>query len=89
VWFGLKREPLRGERFQIIRLGPGEGLFFGSFFWFGLKREPLRGERFLSFGWGPGQGWGLFGFLRGCWGLLMPDKGGGTAGAAAELFSSF
>jgi hypothetical protein len=29
------------------------------------------------------------GFVRGCWGLLMPDKGVGTAGVAAELFSSF
>ena len=29
------------------------------------------------------------GFVRGCCGLLMPDKGVGTAGVAAELFSSF
>jgi hypothetical protein len=31
----------------------------------------------------------LFGFFRGCWGLLMPDNGGCTASAAADLFSSF
>ena len=54
VWVGLRREPLRGERFPVVLLGPGAGL---GIVWVELKREPLRGERFPIIWLGPGAGW--------------------------------
>ena len=63
VWYGR-----RSGRFILIVLVLG-------LFRVGLRSEPLRGERFPIILLGPGAGSGLFGFFRGCWGLLMPDNG--------------
>jgi hypothetical protein len=65
----------------------------GSFvvFFFGWIEERAAPRRTFPIIWlWPGAGlWVCLGFVRGRWGLLMPDKGVGTASVAAELFSSF
>ena len=63
-------------------------VIFGVLGWIEERAAPRRTGPYHFVG-ARGRVVFVFGFFRGCWGLLMPDNGGCTAGVAADLFSSF
>jgi hypothetical protein len=90
--FGLRREPLRGERVHIALLGPGAGcLCVCLFVWIEERAAPRRTGPYRLVGARGRVSVCVCLFVwvfRGCWGLLMPDNCVFTASAAADLFSS-